>query len=94
MALCFMRIPRAIFFLFEKQKAALNFLLIKMLRNVIIITTSGLVLFSKEFVDSLSQPRLLGSLMTALIEFSNKVTGMPVGYIELTNSKWIARYYI
>ena len=47
-----------------------------MIRNVIIMATSGLVLFSKEFSNSISQPRLVGSLITAIIEFGQQTTGM------------------
>ena len=58
-----------------------------MLRNVLVITDGGLVLFSKvnvlgpsivsclvldgkiqEFVNALAQPRLVGSLLTAILE--------------------------
>lgn len=57
-----------------------------MLRNIIIIgSTSGLVLFSKVFAHGISQPRLVGSLITAIIEFGQQTTGMGVCYIELTN---------
>ena len=34
-----------------------------MIRNVLLMATSGLVLFSKEFVNAVSQPRLIGSLL-------------------------------
>ena len=57
-----------------------------MLRNIIIIgSTSGLVLFSKVFSHGIAQPRLVGSLITAIIEFGQQTTGMGVCYIELTN---------
>ena len=57
-----------------------------MLRNIIIIgSSSGLVLFSKAFSNGISQPRLVGSLITAIIEFGQQTTGMGVCYIELTN---------
>ncbi len=62
-----------------------------MLRNVLVITDGGLVLFSKvnnpsfpyhsylvvdcakiqEFVNALAQPRLVGSLLTAILEVSS-----------------------
>ena len=54
-----------------------------MIRTLIIISASGLVLFQKSFVNAVSQPRLIGSLLTAMIEFSSKVAGMPLAYIEL-----------
>lgn len=57
-----------------------------MLRNIIIIgSTSGLVLFSKVFANGILQPRLVGSLITAIIEFGQQTTGMGVCYIELSN---------
>lgn len=34
-----------------------------MIRNVLLMATSGLVLFSKEFVNAVAQPRLIGSLL-------------------------------
>ena len=42
-----------------------------MLRNVLVITDGGLVLFSKEFVNALAQPRLVGSLLTAILEVAS-----------------------
>lgn len=57
----------------------------EMLRNVIIMASSGLVLFSKEFANSIAQPRLVGSLITAIMEFANQTTGMGVSFIELSN---------
>mmetsp|Transcript_9224 Transcript_9224/g.15163 ORF Transcript_9224/g.15163 Transcript_9224/m.15163 type:complete len:248 (-) Transcript_9224:386-1129(-) len=57
-----------------------------MLRNLLIISASGLVLFSKEFVNAISQSRLVGSLIAAMLEFSAQNTGgLPVSYIELSN---------
>ncbi|KAH9108626.1 hypothetical protein LEN26_013536 [Aphanomyces euteiches] len=56
-----------------------------MLRNVLVMATSGLVLFSKEFLHAIPQPRLIGSLLTAILEFSAKTTGAPVSYMEFTN---------
>ncbi|CAN0356967.1 unnamed protein product, partial [Discosporangium mesarthrocarpum] len=56
-----------------------------MIRNVLIMASSGLVLFSKEFVNAVSQPRMVGSLLTAMLEFSVLTAGMQVSYVELTN---------
>ncbi|GAB9463660.1 hypothetical protein Gpo141_00001110 [Globisporangium polare] len=56
-----------------------------MLRNVLIMASSGIVLFSKEYVNGVAQPRLVGSLVTAMLEFSAKTTGAPVSHIELSN---------
>mmetsp|Transcript_6956 Transcript_6956/g.24737 ORF Transcript_6956/g.24737 Transcript_6956/m.24737 type:complete len:245 (-) Transcript_6956:94-828(-) len=56
-----------------------------MLRNVLIISASGLVLFSKEFANAIAQPRLVGSLIRTMIEFSVKSAGMPVTHIELSH---------
>lgn len=49
------------------------------------MATSGLVLFSKEFENSVAQPRLLGSLLTAILEFSQQTTEMGVSHIQLSN---------
>ena len=55
-----------------------------MLRNVLIISDGGLVLFSKEFFNTVSQPRLVGSLLTAILEFSTNNVGAPVSYLEFS----------
>ena len=54
-----------------------------MLKNILVVSSSGLGLFSKEYETSVSQPRLIGSLLTAIAEFSKNVAGMPVSYIQL-----------
>ena len=46
---------------------------------------SGVVLYSKEFNNSVAQPRLVGSLLRAMIEFGHQTTGMSVAFIELSN---------
>eukprot|EP00455_Lapot_gusevi_P041811 TRINITY_DN4890_c0_g5_i1.p1 TRINITY_DN4890_c0_g5~~TRINITY_DN4890_c0_g5_i1.p1 ORF type:complete len:250 (+),score=51.87 TRINITY_DN4890_c0_g5_i1:139-888(+) len=56
-----------------------------MLRNLIVISSSGIVLFSKEFLNSIAQPRLIGGLVTAMLDVSINRTGLPVAYIELSN---------
>jgi len=56
-----------------------------MLRNVIIMTSSGIVLFSKEFVSAVGKPSLIGGIITAMLDFSEQKTGLPVAYIELKN---------
>ncbi|CAM9145840.1 unnamed protein product [Chrysoparadoxa australica] len=56
-----------------------------MIRNLLICTTSGLVLFTKDFPDATPQPRLLGSLLTTILEFSVLTAGMPLSYIEMEN---------
>ncbi|TDH66341.1 uncharacterized protein CCR75_002734 [Bremia lactucae] len=55
-----------------------------MLRNVLIMASSGIVLFSKEYVNAVAQPRLVGSLITAMLEFSSKASGAPVSYIQMS----------
>ncbi|KAJ8611936.1 hypothetical protein CTAYLR_004364 [Chrysophaeum taylorii] len=55
------------------------------LRNVIVLAQSGLVLFAKDFVHGVAQPRLLGSLLTAVTEFSMQTTGMKPTFIELSS---------
>eukprot|EP00033_Pygsuia_biforma_P001804 GCRY01002016.1.p1 GENE.GCRY01002016.1~~GCRY01002016.1.p1 ORF type:complete len:243 (+),score=14.01 GCRY01002016.1:242-970(+) len=56
-----------------------------MIRNLLLISKSGLVLFSKEITATINQPRLTGSLITAIIDFSLRCVGIPVSYIELEN---------
>ncbi|RMX69202.1 hypothetical protein KXD40_007324 [Peronospora effusa] len=55
-----------------------------MLRNVLIMASSGIVLFSKEYANAVAQPRLVGSLITAMLEFSTKTSGAPVSYIQMS----------
>lgn len=56
-----------------------------MLRNILVISSSGLVIFSKLFVNAVSKPRLVGSLMIAMLEFSTQTTGLRLSYLELNN---------
>jgi hypothetical protein len=56
-----------------------------MIRNVVIMSTSGIVLFTKEFAQGVEHPRLVGSLLTAMLDFSTRLTSAPITYIELTH---------
>jgi hypothetical protein len=56
-----------------------------MIRTIVIMTTSGLLLYSKEFSNSIAQPSMVGSLLTAMIEFSQQTTGMAVSFINLSS---------
>jgi hypothetical protein len=47
--------------------------------------TGGILLFSQEFPGSIPQPRMVGPLITAIIEFGHQTTGMAVSYINLSN---------
>lgn len=55
------------------------------LRNVIVFAPSGLVLFAKEYGQAVAQPRLLGSLLTAMTEFAMQTTAMHPTYIEMSS---------
>ena len=55
------------------------------LRNVIVLAASGLVVYAKDFVGAVAQPRLVGSLLTAMTEFSQQTTSMRPTFIELTS---------
>ncbi len=55
-----------------------------MLRNVLLISSSGIVLFSKEFIKAVSQPGLIGGLVMAMLDFSSQRVGVPVSYIALS----------
>jgi len=55
-----------------------------MLRNLLIVSSSGIVLFQKDFGTALSQPRLLGGLITAMLKASVIRTGLPVSLIEMS----------
>eukprot|EP00808_Paulinella_micropora_P002491 g41694.t1 len=56
-----------------------------MLHNILFTTTSGLVLFSKAFLKG-KLPTQLAGLVTAMVEFSTRRAGLPVSYIQLTNT--------
>mmetsp|Transcript_25782 Transcript_25782/g.57799 ORF Transcript_25782/g.57799 Transcript_25782/m.57799 type:complete len:269 (+) Transcript_25782:148-954(+) len=57
-----------------------------MVRTVLIISTSsGVPLFSKELGKSIAQPRLVGSLLTAMVEQSVHAVGAPLSYMELSS---------
>jgi len=49
------------------------------------MTSSGIVLFSKEFVSPVGKPGLIGGIISAMLDFSEQKTGLPVSYIELKN---------
>ena len=59
-----------------------------MLHDLLIVSGSGLVLFSKSFDSVVKQPRLTGSLVTAILEFCAATTGVPVSYIQLTSREY------
>ena len=45
------------------------------IRNLIVLAPSELVLFEKEYSkEKIAQPRLLGSLLTAMTEFATQTT--------------------
>eukprot|EP00457_Paulinella_chromatophora_P009860 gb/GEZN01009938.1/.p1 GENE.gb/GEZN01009938.1/~~gb/GEZN01009938.1/.p1 ORF type:complete len:384 (+),score=40.98 gb/GEZN01009938.1/:113-1264(+) len=56
-----------------------------MLQDIILTTTSGLLLFSKSFLKG-KLPTQLAGLVTAMVEFSTRRAGLPVSYIELSNT--------
>jgi len=60
-----------------------------MLRNVLIVSLTGNVYFTKEFFKSGSREPLsasmLARLVTAMIAFSTHRVGVPVAYVALTN---------
>ena len=56
------------------------------IRNLIVLAPSGLVLFEKEYgKEKIAQPRLLGSLLTAMTEFATQTTAMRPSYIEMSS---------
>jgi hypothetical protein len=55
------------------------------LRNIIIMSTGGIILFSKDFVKHISNPSMLASLLTAMVTFSRAKTGLPTSYIEFSS---------
>ena len=56
------------------------------IRNLIVLAPSGLVLFEKEYSkEKIAQPRLLGSLLTAMTEFATQTTAMRPSYIEMSS---------
>ena len=58
------------------------------IRNLIVLAPSGLVLFEKEYSkEKIAQPRLLGSLLTAMTEFATQTTAMRRELRELCLSR-------
>jgi len=56
-----------------------------MLRCVIIISTGGTTLYSKEFIKSDINLEMLGAIIAATSDFSLQRTGFNVSYIEMLN---------
>jgi hypothetical protein len=56
-----------------------------MLRNIMLISQSGIVLFTKEFVRGVENPRMIGALLSAMFARVSDLTGLPFRYIELKN---------
>jgi hypothetical protein len=58
-----------------------------MIRNVLIMAGSGLALFYKEFQASrdANRSKILGALITTVVEFGKQTTGMSVSCIEFAN---------
>jgi hypothetical protein len=54
------------------------------LHTVLIISASGMLLYSSKTTTKLLQPRMTGSLLTALIELCVSSTGQQINYIEMT----------
>lgn len=52
-----------------------------MIQSVVIINTSGLVMFSQSLTRPLEQPRMVGSLVRTMIEYANNNAGMPLSAI-------------
>eukprot|EP00823_Brevimastigomonas_motovehiculus_P003700 TRINITY_DN2290_c0_g1_i1.p1 TRINITY_DN2290_c0_g1~~TRINITY_DN2290_c0_g1_i1.p1 ORF type:complete len:249 (-),score=42.58 TRINITY_DN2290_c0_g1_i1:231-977(-) len=57
-----------------------------MLRDILIISQSGLVLFAKEFLQGVAtKPQMMGALLRTMLSFCTDVCGMPgFSYISLT----------
>ncbi|KAK4534794.1 hypothetical protein CDCA_CDCA03G0819 [Cyanidium caldarium] len=55
-----------------------------MIRTFLIVSSSGLVLYNKALLRSVEQPRLVGSLITALQEFALRQTNRLVSHIEMS----------
>ena len=53
------------------------------IRNLIVLAPSGLVLFEKEYSkEKIAQPRLLGSLLTAMTEFATQTTAIATTVVK------------
>eukprot|EP01138_Halocafeteria_seosinensis_P010450 gb/GECG01010670.1/.p1 GENE.gb/GECG01010670.1/~~gb/GECG01010670.1/.p1 ORF type:complete len:355 (+),score=27.78 gb/GECG01010670.1/:1-1065(+) len=53
-----------------------------MIQSIVIINTSGLVMFSQSLTKPLEQPRMVGSLVRTMIEYANNNAGMPLSAIS------------
>jgi hypothetical protein len=56
-----------------------------MLHSILVISTSGIVLFHKEFTHGGSKSKQIGGIITAMMKFSVTKTGLPVAYIQMQN---------
>jgi hypothetical protein len=57
----------------------------QMLRNIIILITSGMILYSKEFPDSVPQPRLVGMfIINPMVERIRLTTGMQICFVNFS----------
>lgn len=56
-----------------------------MLRNILIVTMSGIPVFNKEFLNPIPQPRLIGGLLISMISASRRTLSRKTSYIELEN---------
>jgi hypothetical protein len=54
-----------------------------MIKNLIILNNSGIPFFSKDFLNGINNIGKLGSLITGLINLSQRTTGFNTEYIEL-----------
>ena len=54
-----------------------------MIKNLLFVSTSGIVLFSKVFTTNVAKDAFLGGVLTAILKMSVHKTGSPVSYIEL-----------
>lgn len=55
-----------------------------MLRNILIISGGGIVLFRKEFINAIPNSNLIGSLLLAILELSFNVTGLKLTGIHFS----------
>jgi len=54
-----------------------------MLRNILIISQSGIVIFNKNFSKATHKEKLIGPLIAAITELAKSSAGLPLSYIEM-----------
>ena len=56
-----------------------------MIRNLVLVSSSGMVVFVQDFLDPVPQARMVGSLLTVMLEFAHSKLHSRVAFLEYKN---------